>query len=102
MLTSDTTALFSCPDLELTVATITTETSYVLAEVTCHSRCSEASYVFFKNGNKITSGSSRHRGYFYPGDTISCALERYEDYRSPSLCELFESLVKTVSFYYFV
>ncbi|XP_036952803.1 B-cell receptor CD22-like isoform X1 [Acanthopagrus latus] len=72
-------------DLELTVATITTETSYVLAEVTCHSRCSEASYVFFKNGNKITSGSSRHRGYFYPGDTISCALERYEDYRSPSL-----------------
>ncbi|KAM8773645.1 sialoadhesin-like isoform 2-T5 [Acanthopagrus schlegelii] len=72
-------------DLELTVATITTETSYVLAEVTCHSRCSEASYVFFKNGNKITSGSSRHRGYFYPGDKISCALERYEDYRSPSL-----------------
>uniref|UniRef100_A0A671WVG9 Ig-like domain-containing protein n=1 Tax=Sparus aurata TaxID=8175 RepID=A0A671WVG9_SPAAU len=72
-------------DLQLTVATITTETSYVLAEVTCHSRCSEASYVFFKNGNEITSGSSSHRDYFYPGDRISCALEGYEDNRSPSL-----------------
>uniref|UniRef100_A0A671TFR0 Ig-like domain-containing protein n=1 Tax=Sparus aurata TaxID=8175 RepID=A0A671TFR0_SPAAU len=72
-------------DLQLTVATITTETSNVLAEVTCHSRCSEASYAFFKNGTKIITGSLRHRGNFYPGDRISCALERYEDYRSPSL-----------------
>ncbi|KAI9529145.1 hypothetical protein NQZ68_013452 [Dissostichus eleginoides] len=57
------------------------------AELKCHSSCSPAgslNYVWFKNGEKITTTrTSSYKGLFQPRDNISCALEGHEDFPSP-------------------
>ncbi|XP_033985897.1 B-cell receptor CD22-like isoform X1 [Trematomus bernacchii] len=57
------------------------------AELKCHSSCSPAgslNYVWFKNGEKITSmNTSSYEGLFQPRDTVSCALEGHQDFPSP-------------------
>ncbi|XP_034004118.1 uncharacterized protein LOC117496530 [Trematomus bernacchii] len=61
------------------------------AELKCHSSCSPAgslNYVWFKNGEKITStNTSSYEGWFQPRDNISCALKGHEDFPSPAVCE---------------
>ncbi|XP_033985917.1 B-cell receptor CD22-like isoform X4 [Trematomus bernacchii] len=57
------------------------------AELKCHSSCSPAgslNYVWFKNGEKITTTmKSSYKGLIQPRDNISCALEGHEDLPSP-------------------
>ncbi|XP_034062770.1 B-cell receptor CD22-like [Gymnodraco acuticeps] len=59
------------------------------AELKCHSSCSPAgslNYVWFKNGEKITSmNTSSYEGLFQPRDNIYCALEGHEDFPSPAV-----------------
>ncbi|XP_071361405.1 Fc receptor-like protein 5 isoform X2 [Trachinotus anak] len=70
---------------------ITAQQSYTEAELKCLSSCSPAgrlSYVWFKNGEKITEEESSYKDRFYPGDMISCALKGHESYGSPSVYAL--------------
>ncbi|XP_071361152.1 sialoadhesin-like [Trachinotus anak] len=70
---------------------ITAQQSYTEAELKCLSSCSPAgrlSYVWFKNGEKITEEESSYKDWFYPGDMISCALKGHESYGSPSVYAL--------------
>ncbi|XP_044047447.1 sialoadhesin-like [Siniperca chuatsi] len=75
--------------LQVQVSRITVHQSYTKAELKCHSSCSPAgrlSYVWFKNGEKITrEETSSYKGSFYPGDNISCAVKGHEDFPSPSV-----------------
>ncbi|XP_044047689.1 uncharacterized protein LOC122874132 [Siniperca chuatsi] len=81
----------SVTDLQVQVSRITVHQYYTKAELKCHSSCSPAgrlSYVWFKNGEKITwVETSSYKGSFYPGDNISCAVKGHEDFPSPSVCE---------------
>lgn len=72
--------------LQIHVNTVEVNQSSTKAELSCRSSCSEPSYVWFKNGQNVFEGAS-YKGYFNPGDSISCALKGNEDYRSPLLCE---------------
>ncbi|KAM8772577.1 uncharacterized protein AB9X84_010537 [Acanthopagrus schlegelii] len=73
--------------LQVQVTRITVHQSDTEAELKCHSSCSPAarlSYVWFKNGQKVTGvETSSFKGRVYPGDIISCALKGHEDYGSP-------------------
>uniref|UniRef100_A0A665VTW5 B-cell receptor CD22 n=1 Tax=Echeneis naucrates TaxID=173247 RepID=A0A665VTW5_ECHNA len=65
---------------------ITVQQSYTEAELKCHSSCSPAgrlSYVWFRNGGKVTNKESSYEGRFDPGEKIFCALEGHEDCGSP-------------------
>uniref|UniRef100_A0A671TD12 Ig-like domain-containing protein n=1 Tax=Sparus aurata TaxID=8175 RepID=A0A671TD12_SPAAU len=79
--------LFSYPALQVQVTRITVHQSDTEAELKCHSSCSPAgrlSYVWFKNGQKVTGvETSSFKGRVYPGDIISCALKGHEKYGSP-------------------
>ncbi|KAM8772579.1 B-cell receptor CD22-like [Acanthopagrus schlegelii] len=77
-----------CVDaLQVQVTRITVHQSDTEAELKCHSSCSPAarlSYVWFKNGQKVTGvETSSFKGRVYPGDIISCALKGHENYGSP-------------------
>ncbi|XP_032399532.1 uncharacterized protein LOC116706697 [Etheostoma spectabile] len=83
----------SLPGTTLTVTALRVKVSrklvyhtYTYAELTCHSSCSPAdlrSYVWFKNGRRITKEqSSSYKDRFYLGDIISCALKGHDNYRS--------------------
>ncbi|XP_036952979.1 B-cell receptor CD22-like isoform X2 [Acanthopagrus latus] len=73
--------------LQVQVTRITVHQSDTEAELKCHSSCSPAarlSYVWFKNGQKVTGvETSSFKGRVYPGDIISCALKGHENYGSP-------------------
>uniref|UniRef100_A0A671TFY3 Ig-like domain-containing protein n=1 Tax=Sparus aurata TaxID=8175 RepID=A0A671TFY3_SPAAU len=73
--------------LQVQVSRITVHQSDTEAELKCHSSCSPAgrlSYVWFKNGQKVTGvETSSFKGRVYPGDIISCALKGHENYGSP-------------------
>ncbi|XP_036952865.1 B-cell receptor CD22-like isoform X2 [Acanthopagrus latus] len=73
--------------LQVQVTRITVHQSDTEAELKCHSSCSPAarlSYVWFKNGQKVTGvETSSFKGRVYPGDVISCALKGHENYGSP-------------------
>ncbi|KAM8772564.1 vascular cell adhesion protein 1-like, partial [Acanthopagrus schlegelii] len=75
--------------LQVQVTRITVHQSDTEAELKCHSSCSPAarlSYVWFKNGQKVTGvETSSFKGRVYPGDIISCALKGHENYGSPSV-----------------
>uniref|UniRef100_A0A671VX57 Ig-like domain-containing protein n=2 Tax=Sparus aurata TaxID=8175 RepID=A0A671VX57_SPAAU len=77
--------------LQVQVSRITVHQSDTEAELKCHSSCSPAgrlSYVWFKNGQKVTGvETSSFKGRVYPGDIISCALKGHENYGSPPVCE---------------
>uniref|UniRef100_A0A671TD07 Ig-like domain-containing protein n=1 Tax=Sparus aurata TaxID=8175 RepID=A0A671TD07_SPAAU len=66
-------------------------TTLTVTELKCHSSCSPAgrlSYVWFKNGQKVTGvETSSFKGRVYPGDIISCALKGHENYGSPPVSE---------------
>ncbi|KAM8772402.1 uncharacterized protein AB9X84_009378 [Acanthopagrus schlegelii] len=76
--------------LQVQVTRITVHQSDTEAELKCHSSCSPAarlSYVWFKNGQKVTGvETSSFKGRVYPGDIISCALKGHENYGSPPVC----------------
>ncbi|XP_036952715.1 sialoadhesin-like isoform X2 [Acanthopagrus latus] len=73
--------------LQVQVTRITVHQSDTEAELKCHSSCSPAarlSYVWFKNGQRVTGvETSSFKGRVYPGDIISCALKGHENYGSP-------------------
>ncbi|XP_044047682.1 B-cell receptor CD22-like isoform X10 [Siniperca chuatsi] len=75
--------------LQVQVSRITVHQSHTEAELQCHSSCSPAgrlSYVWFKNGEKITRvETSSYKGLFYLGDNISCAVKGHEDFPSLSV-----------------
>ncbi|XP_073323050.1 B-cell receptor CD22-like [Pagrus major] len=75
--------------LQVQVTRTTVHQSDTEAELKCHSSCSPAgrlSYVWFKNGQKVTGvETSSFKGRVYPGDIISCALKGHENYGSPSV-----------------
>ncbi|XP_035772156.1 uncharacterized protein LOC102790829 [Neolamprologus brichardi] len=62
------------------------------AILTCHSSCrlhDRPSYIWYKNGQKISNQSDQ---YWYPdnlnsSDSYSCVVTGYEDFPSPSVCE---------------
>ncbi|XP_078146224.1 sialoadhesin-like [Centroberyx gerrardi] len=76
-------------DLQVHVTRPLVYQSYTWAELKCHSSCRLAgrpSYVWYKNRQNIKEEtSSSYRGYFYPGDSYSCALKGLEASRSPSV-----------------
>lgn len=61
-------------------------------QLKCDSSCSPAdrpSYVWFMDDREIRpTQTSVYEGRLHPGEKISCALEGYEDYRSPPVCKL--------------
>ncbi|KAI3352572.1 hypothetical protein L3Q82_005508 [Scortum barcoo] len=77
------------PALQVQVSRVTVHHFYTETELKCHSSCSPAgrlSYVWIKNGEKLTwEEKSTYRGWFNPGDNISCALKGHEDFPSPSV-----------------
>lgn len=81
--------MFSYSALQVQVTRITVVEFYTEAELKCRSSCSPAgrlSYFWYKNEQR-TAQTSSYKDRFHPGDIISCALERHENYRSPSVCE---------------
>ncbi|XP_041658443.1 sialoadhesin-like isoform X2 [Cheilinus undulatus] len=72
------------PDLQ-----VQRTSAYSTLELKCFSRCSsphDISYVWYKNGHKISvEKSSYSAGYVY-ADSYSCALKDYEDFPSPLYC----------------
>nr|XP_046230162.1 hemicentin-1-like [Scatophagus argus] len=76
-------------DVQVQVSRISVSQSYTEAELKCHSSCSPAarlSYVWFRNGTKISGGeTSSYKDGFYVGDVVSCALKGHEDYVSASV-----------------
>uniref|UniRef100_UPI003AADD1A8 cell adhesion molecule CEACAM5-like n=1 Tax=Centroberyx gerrardi TaxID=166262 RepID=UPI003AADD1A8 len=77
------------PDLQVQVTKLSVYQFSTWAELKCHSSCRLAgrpSYVWYRNGQKMKEGtSSSYSGYFYPGDSYSCAVKGLEDFRSPSV-----------------
>ncbi|KAK2817450.1 hypothetical protein Q5P01_025641 [Channa striata] len=77
--------------VQVQVIRLTVQESHTEAELECHSSCRSAarlSYVWFKNGEKITKETNSYKDQFYPGDVVSCALKGHEDYSSPSVYAL--------------
>ncbi|GLD67823.1 hemicentin-1-like isoform X1 [Lates japonicus] len=56
----------------------------------CNSTChlsDRPSYIWYKNGQKIQGETtSSYADYFYPEDSVSCAVIGHEDFPSPSVC----------------
>ncbi|XP_041662030.1 B-cell receptor CD22-like [Cheilinus undulatus] len=75
--------------LQVQVTKITTNQFYTVAELRCHSSCSEAarfSYVWFKNRQAVTWESTSTTKIRYDlEDEISCALRGHERFPSPSV-----------------
>nr|XP_046229886.1 uncharacterized protein LOC124050932 isoform X2 [Scatophagus argus] len=69
------------------------------AELKCHSRCPRPErlhYIWYKNGQKIEGQTSRlYSVSSGPADSFSCAVEGYEAFRSPPVCEFTSSLPLT-------
>ncbi|XP_067355326.1 hemicentin-2-like isoform X2 [Channa argus] len=77
--------------LQVQVIRLTVQESHTEAELECHSSCRPAarlSYVWYKNGDKITKEENSYKDQFYPGDIISCALKGHQDYSSPPVYAL--------------
>uniref|UniRef100_UPI003AAF314F sialoadhesin-like n=1 Tax=Centroberyx gerrardi TaxID=166262 RepID=UPI003AAF314F len=76
-------------DLQVQVTKLSVYQFSTWAELKCQSSCRLAgrpSYVWYRNGQKMKEGtSSSYSGYFYPGDSYSCAVKGLEDFRSPSV-----------------
>ncbi|XP_030016854.1 B-cell receptor CD22-like isoform X1 [Sphaeramia orbicularis] len=89
------------PDLQVHVSRSSTcrNSNCVQVELRCHSNCrlpDNYKYTWFKNGQKIRSGtSSSYSTSFSSGDTISCAVKGYEMFSSPPA---FAPTVPSVSF----
>ncbi|XP_074483203.1 hemicentin-2-like [Sebastes fasciatus] len=75
--------------LQVQVTRLTVGQSHTEVELKCQSSCSPAgrrSYVWFKNGTRITwEETSSYEGWFFLGDVIYCALKGYEKFPSPSV-----------------
>ncbi|XP_078138763.1 sialoadhesin-like isoform X2 [Centroberyx gerrardi] len=73
-------------DLQVQVTKLSVNRHSTWAKLKCHSSCRLASYVWYRNGQNIKEGtSSSYTGYFDPGDSYSCAVKGFEDFRSPSV-----------------
>ncbi|XP_067355379.1 uncharacterized protein [Channa argus] len=76
-------------DVQVQLIKVTVLRSYTKAELKCDSSCRPAgsrSYVWFKNGEKITTEqTSVYTDKFFPGDRISCAFKGHEAHRSPAV-----------------
>ncbi|KAF7652004.1 hypothetical protein LDENG_00102490 [Lucifuga dentata] len=71
--------------LHVQVSRLSVNESSIRAELKCLSSCHPAgrlSYIWFKNGQKMKENSSSYTYHFSPADSISCALEGYEDFHS--------------------
>ncbi|XP_075939099.1 sialic acid-binding Ig-like lectin 12 isoform X1 [Anarhichas minor] len=79
----------SVTDLQVHVSRFIVYESYNWAEMTCQSSClppGHSHYVWFKNGEKIrTQTSIPYSDYFYPAESVSCAVGGYEAFSSPSV-----------------
>ncbi|KAM8772565.1 uncharacterized protein AB9X84_010460 [Acanthopagrus schlegelii] len=95
---SQTSSTYSFYALQVQVTRITVHQSDTEAELKCHSSCSPAarlSYVWFKNGQKVTGvETSSFKGRVYPGDIICCALKGHENYGSPPVFSTRRSLTR--------
>uniref|UniRef100_A0A3P8SR14 B-cell receptor CD22 n=1 Tax=Amphiprion percula TaxID=161767 RepID=A0A3P8SR14_AMPPE len=59
------------------------------AEVTCSSSChlsDHGFYVWYMNGETLHTKTPSTDKYFEKSDSIACAVKRYENFPSPSLC----------------
>lgn len=68
-----------------------------LTELTCHSRCQvpdHLSYIWYKNREEVGQGKVFRQHPINSADRYYCALSRYKDSPSPSVCE-FTSLFFT-------
>ncbi|KAK9540878.1 hypothetical protein VZT92_003299 [Zoarces viviparus] len=79
----------SVTDLQVHVSRLLVYEYYNQAVMTCQSSClppGHPHYVWYKNGQNIqeqTSNSYSGYRYFYPKDSVSCAVRGYEDFSSP-------------------
>ncbi|XP_062244271.1 B-cell receptor CD22-like [Platichthys flesus] len=74
---------------DLHVQVRASEMSYysIWAELRCQSSCllpDHLNYVWYKNQQKTEEGAP-YTDYFYPADSVSCAVKGLEDFRSPSM-----------------
>ncbi|XP_037620128.1 B-cell receptor CD22-like isoform X4 [Sebastes umbrosus] len=92
--TSEWGSSFPCTTLTVTalqvqVTRLRVGDSKTEVDLKCQSSCSPAgrlSYVWFKNGTRITwEETSSYKGWLSLGDVISCALNGYEEFPSPSV-----------------
>ncbi|XP_041640758.1 B-cell receptor CD22-like isoform X2 [Cheilinus undulatus] len=63
--------------------------SWSKLELKCLSRClspHHVSYVWYKNGHKISAEESSYSDSYVHADSYSCALKGYEDFPSPLYC----------------
>ncbi|XP_070845573.1 B-cell receptor CD22-like [Chaetodon trifascialis] len=70
------------PDLQVQVERSSTPSS----EMKCHSSCNvadDASYVWYNNGRRMDEETSSRRVSVNDNGNFSCAVQGYEDYRSP-------------------
>ncbi|XP_029948805.1 sialoadhesin-like [Salarias fasciatus] len=58
------------------------------SEMECSSSCvpQPSSYIWYQNGKKIDNSQKLYSAYFYSVASVSCALEGYESFSSPTLC----------------
>ncbi|XP_026215370.1 titin-like [Anabas testudineus] len=78
------------PGVTLTVTVLQVKSYRSRSELQCYSSCrpDHPSYIWYKNGEKI-SGSQEEISYhsrYYDTDSYSCALRGHEDFPSPSVC----------------
>ncbi|XP_029948804.1 sialoadhesin-like isoform X2 [Salarias fasciatus] len=61
---------------------------YTWSEMECSSSCvpQPSSYIWYQNGKKIDNSQKLYSAYFYSVASVSCALEGYESFSSPTLC----------------
>ncbi|XP_076583708.1 uncharacterized protein LOC143319034 [Chaetodon auriga] len=78
----------SVTDLQVQVIRSISQEGGMRTELKCHSSChpDQASYIWYKNGQKIQEATSSYLAHIHPADSYSCALKGHEDFPSPSKC----------------
>ncbi|XP_070847589.1 uncharacterized protein [Chaetodon trifascialis] len=78
----------SVTDLQVQVFRSIRHKGRIRTELKCHSSCQpdQASYIWYKNGQKIQEATPSYSAYIHPADSYSCALKGHEDFPSPSKC----------------
>ncbi|CAJ1052899.1 Down syndrome cell adhesion molecule-like protein Dscam2 [Xyrichtys novacula] len=60
------------------------------AELKCHSSChpssDQLSYIWYRNGRRISKETASVSEDIYPADSFACALKGHEDFHSPAVC----------------
>ena len=80
--------LFFNPDLQVKVSFLD-PTSPTWTQLECHSMCDlgvDPPYTWFRNGQNLGQGV-KSRDYFQSEGSYSCAVEGYEQLRSPLVCK---------------